>query len=105
MTEKSHHGEIAELLTEGRVLKPSADFRAQAQYADPEIYARAAADPEGYWADWARQLHWSEPWSKVLEWEPPYAKWFVGGELNACYNCVDRHVFNGLRNKAAIVWE
>ncbi|MBM3472471.1 MAG: acetate--CoA ligase [Armatimonadetes bacterium] len=105
MSETSHRGEIAELLTEGRVLKPSADFRAQAQYADPEIYARAAADPEGYWADWARQLHWFEPWSEVLEWEPPYAKWFVGGTLNACYNCVDRHVFNGLRNKAAIVWE
>jgi acetyl-CoA synthetase len=105
MSGTSHQGEIAELLTEGRVLHPSEAFRAHAQYADPQIYARAAADPEGYWADWARQLHWYDPWSKVLEWEPPYAKWFVGGKLNACYNCVDRHVQNGLRNKAAIVWE
>jgi acetyl-CoA synthetase len=98
-------GEIDELLVEGRVLKPSDEFRQKAVMADPEVYARAAADPEGYWADWARQLDWSRPWDSVLEWDPPHAKWFAGGKLNACYNCVDRHVKNGLRNKAAIIWE
>jgi acetyl-CoA synthetase len=103
--EGREQGEISELLTEGRVLKPSDAFRSAAQYTDASIYERAAADPEGYWADWARQLHWTKPWDKVLEWNPPHAEWFVGGKLNACYNCVDRHVQNGLRNKAAIIWE
>ena len=72
---------------------------------DNQAYERAAADPEAYWSEWAQQLDWYEPWEKVREWDPLNAKWFVGGKLNACYNCVDRHVKNGLRNKAAIIWE
>ena len=53
----------------------------------------------------ARKLDWFKPWDKVLEWNPPHAKWFVGGKLNVSYNCLDRHIKNGLRNKAAIIWE
>ena len=50
-------------------------------------------------------MSWHEPWQRVVEWDPPHAKWFVGGKLNACYNCVDRHIEDGLRNRAAIIWE
>jgi acetyl-CoA synthetase len=98
-------GSIDELLREDRVLSPSEAFRRDAAVREPGVYGRAARDPEGYWADWARQLDWYTPWEQVLEWEPPDARWFVGGKLNACHNCVDRHVQNGLRNKAAIIWE
>jgi acetyl-CoA synthetase len=96
---------LEELLTEDRVLHPSPAFTEAAVVRDDEPYRRAAADPEAYWAEWARQLDWYEPWERVLDWNPPHAQWFVGGKLNACYNCVDRHVKNGLRNKAAIIWE
>ncbi len=98
-------GTLDELLVEARVLHPSDEFKQSAVLSDPEVYAAAAKDPDAYWAQWAEQLDWYEPWEKVLEWDPPHAKWFVGGKLNACYNCVDRHVKNGLRNKAAIIWE
>ena len=93
------------LLEEGRTFKPTGAFKAQANISDPDIYHKAAADPEKFWAGFASELDWFQKWNKVLEWNPPYAKWFVGGKLNASYNCVDRHVKNGLRNKAAIIWE
>jgi acetyl-CoA synthetase len=98
-------GTLAELLVEARVLDPSDEFKQNAVLSDPQVYAAATEDPDAYWARWAEQLDWYEPWEKVLDWDPPHAKWFVGGKLNACYNCVDRHVENGLRNKAAIIWE
>ena len=97
--------DISDLLTEDRTFPPSESFRQQANIADAEVYARAAADPESFWADFAKELDWSTPWSTVCEWKPPHAKWFVGGTLNASVNCVDRHARGARRNKAAIVWE
>jgi acetyl-CoA synthetase len=97
--------EIDALLKEERRFPPSAEWRRNAIANDPEIYRRAAADPEAFWAGFARELEWVQPWSRVLDWSPPYAKWFVGGKLNATVNCVDRHVRTARRNKAAIVWE
>jgi acetyl-CoA synthetase len=71
-----------------------------------ELYERAKSDPEGFWSDLAKkELHWYTPFSKGLEWNPPTAKWFVGGELNACYNCVDRHAASERKNKPALIWE
>ncbi|WP_290584808.1 acetate--CoA ligase [Alicyclobacillus sp.] len=93
------------LLQENRVFPPSEAFRAQANFNDPGIYERAAADPEAYWAEQAQNLTWFEPFTKVLEWDPPHAKWFLGGKLNAAYNAVDRHREGPRKNKAAIVWE
>ncbi len=55
------------------------------------LWDRARDDPEGFWAEMAQVLTWDQPWDKVLDWTPPHAKWFVGGKLNAAYNCVDRH--------------
>jgi acetyl-CoA synthetase len=93
------------LLSEDRRFPPSADFKRNALFNDPEIYARAEADPEAFWAAWAEELDWFKPWHTVLEWSPPHAKWFLGGKLNVCYNCVDRHLHGPRRNKAALIWE
>jgi len=93
------------LLTEDRTFPPPPDFAARALVRDREVYARAEQDPEAYWARWAEELHWFRKWDRVLEWEPPYGRWFVGGTLNASYNCLDRHVEAGRGSKTALMWE
>ncbi|WP_067935349.1 acetate--CoA ligase [Alicyclobacillus kakegawensis] len=93
------------LLAETRTFAPSPSFRDNANFNDPSVYERAAADPEGYWAEQARYLDWFEPYHTVLEWNPPHARWFLGGKLNAAYNCVDRHRMGPRKNKAALIWE
>ena len=96
---------ISDLLVEERRFSPSEEFRRRAIVKDPEVREKAAADPEAFWAEFASELTWFKPWDQVLDWQPPNARWFVGGKLNAAFNCVDRHVFNGRKNKAAIIWE
>lgn len=96
---------IDSLLHEKRHFAPPPNFVAQANVSDPSIYEAAEADYEGFWANWAAKLDWFEPWSQVLDWQPPYAKWFLGGKINACHNCVDRHVSAGLGGKTAILFE
>ncbi|HOC77433.1 MAG TPA: acetate--CoA ligase [Methanofastidiosum sp.] len=93
------------LLTEFRRFYPSTDFKNNAYITSEEIFKKAEKDPEGFWATYASELTWYKKWEKVLDWDPPHSKWFVGGEINVCYNCVDRHIKNGRRNKAAIIWE
>ena len=101
--------DINSSLKETRVFAPPAEFSAsahiksRAQY--DEIYQRSVKDPEGFWAEIARELHWFKPWDKVLDWQSPHAQWFVGGELNLSYNCLDRHLSSWRKNKAAIIWE
>ncbi len=70
-----------------------------------DMYNRSLQDPERFWAEEARKLDWFKTWDTVLEWQPPFARWFVGGKLNACYQCVDRHVKTWRRSKVAIYWE
>ena len=98
-------GSIEALLQEDRTFPPPEEFVRQANVSDPNVYAEAAADPEAFWARFAAELDWFKPWDKTLEWNPPYAQWFVGGQLNASYNCIDRHLASARRNKAAIIWE
>jgi acetyl-CoA synthetase len=99
-----HDSAIDALLQEHREFAPPDDFRKNANANDPDIWAKASSDREAYWADWAKQLDWDRKWDKVLEWNPPYAKWFVGGRINAAYNCIDRHL--GTRgDKVALIWE
>jgi len=69
------------------------------------MHERSLGDPEGFWGEVARELHWFAPWSKVCEWKAPDAKWFVGGKTNIAYNCLDRQVEAGLGDQTAIVWE
>jgi acetyl-CoA synthetase len=70
-----------------------------------ELHQRSINDPEGFWGEQAATLDWFSPWSKVLDWKAPDAKWFVGATLNACYNCVDRHVQSGHGDDVALIWE
>ena len=96
-------------LREDRVFPPPPEFAAKAHIGSleqyEELYARSIANPEEFWADAARELHWFAPWTRVLDWNLPWAKWFVGGKINISYNCLDRHVQNGRRDKTAIIWE
>jgi acetyl-CoA synthetase len=100
---------IDSVLNETRVFEPSPEFSRQAHIKSLEdyerIYAEAEANPEKFWARIASELHWFRKWDKVLDWQPPWAKWFVGGQTNISYNCLDRHVATWRRNKAAIIWE
>ena len=100
---------ITSVLKETRSFPPSPEFVAQANVqglAEYEnLWQRAANDPEGFWAEQAESLAWFTKWTKVLEWTEPFSKWFVGGTLNACYNCIDRHLDGPRRNKAAIIFE
>jgi len=92
-------------LSEERLFPPSETFSAGANISDPAIYEKAGENPEAFWAEWARQLEWVEPFHTVCEWNPPHAKWFLGGKLNLAANCLDRHLKNARRNKAAIIFE
>ena len=96
--------DIENLLAEKRTFPPDPSFVAQAN-ATQALYDEAAADPIAFWDRLARErLTWSRPYDEVLEWDLPFAKWFTGGELNVAYNCVDRHVENGLGERVAYHW-
>ena len=100
-----YSGNIDALLQEDRRFPPSEDFKKQANISNPKVYEDASMDYEAFWANFAEELDWFKKWDQVLNWEPPYAQWYVGGKLNVSYNCLDRHLKNGRRNKAALVWE
>lgn len=87
------------------LVSPSDEFRNNANIQSHSIYEDASLDREAFWAKQAECLDWFQPWDKVLEWDPPHASWFLGGKLNACYNCVDRHMKTDKRYKTAIIWE
>jgi acetyl-CoA synthetase len=96
---------LANLLHETRRFLPEAELADQANVGF-NAYAAAGADRLGFWARQADRLHWHQRWDEVLDWSnPPFAKWFVGGQLNVAYNCVDRHVEAGRGDKVAIHWE
>ncbi len=80
-----------------------ANIKSEAEYQ--KMWDRAKDDPAGFWGDMAENLDWFEKWDKVLDGEMPDTKWFVGGKLNASYNCIDRHLKTWRKNKAAIIWE
>lgn len=89
---------------------PSPEFAARAHVNSLDVYRdlydRARSNPDQFWTELARnELTWFQPFGKALEWEPPFAKWFVGGRINACYNCVDRHLETPRRTKPALIWE
>jgi len=100
---------ITSILKETRQFPPPAEFAVRAHITSlaeyEQLWERARDDPEGFWAEQAENLHWFRRWDKVLVWNEPHAQWFAGGQLNVCYNCVDRHLENGRKNKAAILWE
>jgi acetyl-CoA synthetase len=72
-----------------------------------KLYERSIKDPEGFWGELAEQLDWYKKWDKVLEWDfnKPDIRWFLGGKLNASYNCLDRHLNSWRSNKVALIWQ
>ncbi len=102
-------GQLDTVMQEQRLFPPRAEFAGRAKIkslADYEkLWNEAASDLEQFWSDLAGELHWSKPYTKVLDWQEPFAKWFVGGETNASYNCLDAHLSTPRRTKKAIIWE
>ncbi len=91
---------------EDRTFPPTAEFVANANVNDNSLYEEGEADYEAFWARQARELlTWNKDFDQILDWQLPFAKWFVGGELNVSYNCLDRHVEAGKGDKVAFHWE
>jgi len=105
----SSHPDIDSALKEQRVFEPSDEFKSKAHIASMAEYQRlfkqAEEHPDDFWANIAAELDWFKTWDRVLDWNLPFAKWFVGGQLNISYNCLDRHAATWRKNKAAILWE
>src|SRR3954469_19027479 len=100
---------IDSVLQEQRKFEPSEEFRRTAHIQSAaeyeRIYRESVEQPEKFWGRIASELHWFKEWDKVLEWKNPWAKWFVGGQINLSYNCLDRHVQTSRKDKTAIIWE
>ena len=102
---------ITSMLGEKRVFNPREELsdkayvRSLVEYKD--VYQWSIKDPEGFWGEMAEQLDWYKKWDKVLvdDFKEGKHEWFVGGKLNVCQNCLDRHVRTWRRNKAALIWE
>ncbi len=95
---------VENLGQENRTFAPSPEFVAQAN-ATPALYAEAAADRLKFWERAASELSWNKKWDQVLDWQVPFAKWFIGGKINAAYNCLDRHVLEGRGDRVAFHFE
>jgi len=95
---------LSNLLSENRTFAPSPEFAKNAN-AKADIYDEAERDRLAFWEKQAVRLHWFKKWDQVLDWQPPFAKWFVGGELNASYNALDRHVLEGRGDRVAFYFE
>jgi acetyl-CoA synthetase len=96
--------ELARMLEVER-FEPPRSFQESALLNDPAVYEQAAADPQAWWVKQAEELAWFKPWDEVLDdSNPPFYKWFVGGKINASYNCLDRHVEAGRGERVALHW-
>ena len=102
-------GQIDSVMKEDRQFPPPAEFSAAARIGSVEEYERlwkeAADDSEAFWGKLAEELHWFKPFDQVLEWNEPFARWFVGGQTNVSYNCLDAHLETHRRDKTALIWE
>src|SRR5215475_9638761 len=96
---------ITALLKEKLKFRASKEFAKQANINRASIYREAAKNPARFWERFAKELDWFKPWKTIVQWKAPHAKWFVGGKLNASYNCLDRHITTARRTKAALIWE
>ncbi|MHB1843698.1 MAG: acetate--CoA ligase [Deltaproteobacteria bacterium] len=94
---------------EDRVFPPPIEFAKKARIGSMEeyraLYRQSMESPDQFWTERAKELVWTKPFDRVLEWQAPHAQWFVGGQLNASQNCLDRHVAAGRGDKSALVWE
>jgi len=110
MPEPATSTSIESVLQEHRIFAPPKEFskaahiKSLAEYQ--KLYKQSVQAPERFWATQAKnELVWFKSWKQVLQWKEPFAKWFVGGQLNVSYNCLDRHLGTATANKAALIWE
>ncbi len=100
---------IESILHENRTFNPPENFSRDAhikslsQYR--EMYRESLDNPEGFWGKAAEELHWFKKWTRVRDWNRPFAKWFLDAQTNLSYNCLDRHLVSGRKDKPAIIWE
>jgi acetyl-CoA synthetase len=93
------------LVEDVKYYTPDPQYKKNAWMGDyQKSYKKFLANPDAFWAKIATELDWKRPWSTVKEWNYPYAKWFLNAQLNITENCLDRHVNNQRRNKAALIW-
>mgnify|MGYP003958184527 CR=1 FL=1 len=101
--------ESGSVATDSMKFDPPKEFQAAALISDMDeyhrIHRRSVEDPDAYWAEVAEQFHWFKRWDTVKKWDAPWVEWFVGGETNLSYNCLDVHLDTWRKNKAAIVFE
>jgi acetyl-CoA synthetase len=95
---------LENLSYEDRTFPPTKTFIDNAN-AKSDIYAEADKDHLAFWEKQANRLHWDQKWNQVVDWQLPFAKWFIGGRLNAAYNCLDRHVMQGRGERVAFYFE
>ena len=106
MADSDNHDTIDALQWEQRKFPPSDAFKKNTLVAGTHLYEEADRDYEAFWARQASELvEWSRPWDTICEWNLPFSKWFVGGQTNVSYNCLDRHVLAGKGDKVAFHFE
>jgi len=106
MADADNHDTIDALQWEQRKFPPSEAFKKNTLVAGTHLYEEADRDYEAFWARQASELvEWSRPWDTICEWNLPFSKWFVGGQTNVSYNCLDRHVLAGKGDKVAFHFE
>lgn len=88
-----------------QLFPPTQEFKANANIHSFAIFEEASQNREAFWAKQAANLHWFCPWERILDWNPPHAKWFLGGKINASYNCLDIHMHSDAKHKTALIWE
>ncbi len=102
-------GQLDSVMQEKRLFPPPQEFAERARIGSLAAYQKmwdeAAGDIEAFWRRLAGELHWFRPFDTILEWNEPDARWFVGGQTNISYNCLDAHLSSWRANKAAILWE
>jgi len=101
---------IENILKENRKFTPSKEFSEKAHISNKqqyeEMYKESIENPEKFWANVASQLHWFKKWNRVRNWDsPPHAKWFEGATTNISFNCLDKHLENGNKDKIALIWQ
>jgi acetyl-CoA synthetase len=100
---------IESILHENRTFNPPENFSRNAHIKSlgqyQEMYRESLNNPEGFWGRAAEELHWFKKWTRVRDWNKPFAKWFVDAQTNLSYNCLDRHLASGRKDKPAIIWE
>ena len=100
---------ITSILKENRVFYPSDEFSRNSYIKNMQeyskIYKKSIENPEAFWAEKALQLDWFKKWDTVMRNDQGFFKWFEGGHLNVCYNCLDRNVASEKKNKIAFIWE